>query len=149
MIPYYYLSELVDRATGEPTRILAGRPGRRLVIRCNRWIRSHGVVDASFAWSSPLDLSLQLFDCGMFTIKCIEFLHARKNVEGVDQSRISCDDESHCMSWVGRRDGSDPYLGGACPIRMGFAAMAISRDNEYVTCHYNTLQQRERKDIEY
>ncbi|GER30669.1 cysteine proteinases superfamily protein [Striga asiatica] len=29
------------------------------------------------------------FDCGMFTIKFIEFLHAEKNVEGVDQSRIS------------------------------------------------------------
>ncbi|GER31954.1 ankyrin repeat-containing protein 2 [Striga asiatica] len=29
------------------------------------------------------------FDCGMFTIKCIEFLHAGKNVEGVDQSWIS------------------------------------------------------------
>ncbi|GER33384.1 Ulp1 protease family protein, partial [Striga asiatica] len=29
------------------------------------------------------------FDCGMFTIKFIEFLHAGKNVEGVDQSRIS------------------------------------------------------------
>ncbi|GER55627.1 cysteine proteinases superfamily protein [Striga asiatica] len=28
------------------------------------------------------------FDCGMFTIKFIEFLHAGKNVEGVDQSRI-------------------------------------------------------------
>ncbi|GER46230.1 cysteine proteinases superfamily protein [Striga asiatica] len=29
------------------------------------------------------------FDCGMFTIKFIEFFHAGKNVEGVDQSRIS------------------------------------------------------------
>ncbi|GER54653.1 sentrin-specific protease, partial [Striga asiatica] len=29
------------------------------------------------------------FDCGMFTIKFIEFLHAGKNVEGVDRSRIS------------------------------------------------------------